>query len=225
MILKPINMKKIVCFFFLIPFCAFSQSRIKLGRKWYFGAEIGHNTVTSFSYDEGKASVSIGAISEYYFNNHWSVQGRIKYMKTGVSFVNEESDWNFNWVKNSQDLASYSYYNRFDGQNIVIPIDVKREFQIYKNLHGSIKMGPALSIETKSTYHYGNVNHDTFSKVFVNMNLGYGFNYYLSKNYCVGLDFETYFLGDSKGTTDGFLWNKTHYATNSLFNLQLKYHF
>lgn len=228
MILKLINMKKIVLYLFLVSFCAFSQTKIKPINpkgKWYFGAEIGHNTVSSFDYDEGNTSVSIGGISEYYFDKHWSVQGRIKYMKTGVSFVNQYSGWNWNWVKTNQDVTSFSGYNRFDGQNIVIPIDLKWEYRIYKDLHGSIKMGPALSVEMKSTYNYGNVNYDTFSKAYVNMNFGYGFNYYLSKNYCAGLDFEYYFLGDSKGTTSGFLWNQTHYATNYLVNLQLKYHF
>ncbi len=226
--LKPIDMKKIVYYLLITSFCAFSQTKIKPinpNGKWYFGTEIGINKVTSFSYDEGNTSVSIGGISEYYFDKHWSVQGRIKYMKTGVSFINQYSGWNWNWVKTTQDVASFSGYNRFDGQVIVIPIDLKWEYRIHKNLHGSIKTGPALNIEMKSTYNYGNVNYDTFSKTFVNMNFGYGFNYYLSKNYGIGLDFEYYFLGDSKGTTSGFLWNQTHYANNSITNLQLKYHF
>jgi hypothetical protein len=221
-------MKNLVFYLLLISFCAYSQTKIKIINpkgKWYFGAEIGQNRITSFGYDEGNSSISFGGISEYYFDKQWSVQGRLKYMKTGVSFINQpDTGWNWNWIKATQDLSSFSIYNRFDGQTIVIPIDLKWEYRIYKNFHGSIKMGPALNAETKSIYNYGNVDSTHFSSTSVNMNLGYGFNYYLSKKYCLGLDFESYIFGASKGTTSGFLWNKTHYATNSLVNFQIKYH-
>ena len=212
-----------------ISVCALSQTKIKLINpkgKWYFGAEVGLNKITSFSYGEANNSMSFGGIVEYYFGKHWSVQGKVKYIKTGVSFINQpDNGWDFGWIKTTQDVASSPVYNRFDGKAIVIPIDIKWEYRIHKNLHGIVKIGPSLTIETESNYAYGNVDYSTFSKTFVTMNSGFGFNYYISKRYGVGVEFENYFLGDSKGTTSGFLWNKTHYATNSLFNLQLKYHF
>ncbi|MEI7509489.1 MAG: outer membrane beta-barrel protein [Flavobacterium sp.] len=220
-------MKKTVYYLLFLSVCAFSQTKAKLINpkgKWYFGAEIGLNAITSFDYNEGNTSISIGGISEYYFDKHWSVQARIKYMKTGVSFINQpENSWNFGWIKTTQGVSDSPVYNRFDGQAFVIPIDLKWEFRIKKNWHGSIKTGPSLTMETKSDYAYANVDYSTFAKTFVTMNFGYGLNYYITKKYCLGLDFEYYFLGDSKGSTYGFLWNKAHYATNSLYNIQLKY--
>ncbi len=209
----------------LTSILGFSQ-RINPKNKWYFGAEIGYNQVKSFAYNEGNSSMSIGGIAEYYFEKHWSIQGRIKYIKTGVSFINDTSSgWNFNWIKTSETILPASIYNRFDGQTLVIPIDIKWEFNIIKNLHGSLKTGPALNIELKSKYNYGNVDYSNFSSTFVNWNVGYGINYYISKKYCVGVDLENYLFGASKGTTEGLLLNHTHYATNFVINLQLKYHF
>lgn len=52
--------------------------------KWYFGAEFGLNTITSLTNHEN--SIQGGILAEYYFSNRWSLSGRIKYFKTGVSY-------------------------------------------------------------------------------------------------------------------------------------------
>jgi hypothetical protein len=222
-------MKRTIFFLVLVSTCAFSQKNTKLinpkGR-WYFGLEIGKNEITSFNNGEGNISLSIGAMSEYYFDKHWSIQARMKYIKTGVSFEKKpDNDWNFGWIKSNQanqDVSYNPYYNRFDGQTLVFPIDLKWEFRIHKNFRGNFKLGPAANIELKSTYQYANADYTRNKPMYVNMNFGYGVNYYISKKLAVALDYESFFWGDSKGSTPGFLWNKTYYATNSILNLQLK---
>lgn len=147
-------------------------------------------------------------------------------MKTGVSYLKEPVYGSyFNWRSESQlQNSQYQYYNRFDGQAIVIPINIKWEFRIFKNLHGNLKMGNALNIETKTNYNYNNDKKGT-SSTFVNFNLGYGLNYYLSEKYSIGIDLESYLLGKTKGKASS---NKSWWevsATNSVASLQIKYHF
>jgi len=222
-------MKKMILLL-IAPFCMYSQSNemINPKGKWYFGAELGLNKVTSFGFDEGKYSVSCGGIAEYYFAKQWSIQAKVKYMKTGVSYLKKTVyGWDWDWWKNAPLADSdYGIYNRFDAHTIAIPLDIKWEFRLYENLHASLKLGTALNIETQSTYHY-NATDSESSSVFVNLNLGYGVNYYISESYSLGVDMETFTLGgESKGrTSDGSNTNHGVYAKNTVYNLQLKYHF
>jgi hypothetical protein len=52
--------------------------------KWFFGAEIGLNTITSIN-PNNTNSIQGGILAEYYFEKHFSISGRIKYFETGVS--------------------------------------------------------------------------------------------------------------------------------------------
>lgn len=51
--------------------------------KWFFGAEIGLNAITSV-HPSKMTSIQGGFLTEYYFAKNWSVNGRVKYFETGV---------------------------------------------------------------------------------------------------------------------------------------------
>jgi hypothetical protein len=116
------------------------------------------------------------------------------------------------------------YYGTFYGAVVSIPMDIKWEFRIYKNLGGSLKIGPTYNFETKSTYYNYSPNLITdYPKQYAGINSGYGLNFFLNKKLALYLDFE-YFTGSSKGYSDSFI-GKNHYYTNNTFtNFGVKYH-
>lgn len=174
---------------------------------WYFGAEIGINRASSLSLGEDKNSFQGGVLAEYYFAKQWSLSGRVKYFKTGVSF--DESGG----------------YGVFNGTVIAIPINVKWEFRVYKNLKAYLKLGYVYNIETKSEY--GNYSHNLsvdYLKYYGGVNVGYGFNYFINEKMAVYIDFEGY-SGASKGTTERFFGRHSHNVENSLVNFGFKYNF
>ena len=180
---------------------------------FYFGAEIGLNTITSYSYDEPSGSFQAGLAAEYYFARHWSVTGRLKYFKTGASF------------------ERYDMPNRFNGAVLSVPVTLKWEFRIFKNLSGSLKAGVAYNHETKSDYNFAPTANTNHSGSFGSLNTGIGLTYFISKKMGVYLDFEEFTLGGYKGYHDagGVDLNlnpfEDTYTTNSLVNLGFKYSF
>lgn len=76
------KMKKIYLLLSLISIVSYSQQK----KDWFFGAELGLNTITSFNLGEPNKSFQGGILAEYYMGNHWSLTGKIKYFETGVSF-------------------------------------------------------------------------------------------------------------------------------------------
>lgn len=112
----------------LLGFSLCFAQRINPKGKWYFGIEIGSNDITSDELNLFKNSVQGGLLAEYYFATHWSISGKIKYFKTGVSFYNPDTH-SGGWF----DLGSDESYGTFKGQVISIPIYLKWEFRIFKN--------------------------------------------------------------------------------------------
>lgn len=188
--------------------------------KWYFGIEIGTNKISSFSIGKTKQSLQGGVLAEYYFARHWSLSGRVKYFETGVSFYKPNTH-SGSWF----DLGSDESFGTFEGAVIAIPIDIKWEFRIHKNLGGSLKLGYGFNLETKSNYsNYSSNLPIDYSKQYGSFNLGYGLNYFMNKKMALYIDVEFY-SGDSKGNSDGF-FGKTYYPTeNNLINLGIKYNF
>ena len=76
------KIKKIYLLLSLISIVSYSQQK----KDWFFGAELGLNTITSFNLGEPNKSFQGGILAEYYMGNHWSLTGKIKYFETGVSF-------------------------------------------------------------------------------------------------------------------------------------------
>ena len=178
----------------------------------YFGAEAGLNSITSYSFDEQANSIQAGLAAEYYFANQWSLTGRVKYFKTGVSFYQD------------------SYTNRFEGNVIAVPVTVKWEFRIVKNLRAYLKAGGAYNYETKSDYDFAEDANTGHSRSFGSINTGFGLTYFISKRLAFYLDLEQFTSGGYKGfnTTDSFdigVVSSGTYSTNKFVNVGVKYSF
>lgn len=212
----------LVLFVFFLSNTLFSQTNeiVNPKKNWFFGAEIGLNKINSYSFGESKNSFQGGLLAEYYFARHWSLSGKIKYFKTGVSFYkpNTHSGGFF-------DLGSDESFGNFKGEVISIPLNLKWEFRIYKNLGGSLKFGIAANFETKSLYGAYSPNAKTdYPKQYGSIITGYGFNYFLNKQMALYLDIEVN-SGAVKGTSDGFFGSNTYLTSNNLTNFGIKYNF
>jgi len=175
--------------------------------KWFFGAEFGLNTITSI-HPNHENSIQGGILGEYYFAKHWSLLGRIKFFKTGVSY---------------NDDSVYKFY----GSVISIPININWEYRIVKKISGNLKLGLAFNQEIKSDYYYPTNAKTNYSTLFGTFNPGIGFNYCLNKTTVIFMNYEVYILGnnrrdDSYGKMN-FLPNNT--TNNNLFNIGIKYSF
>jgi len=206
---------------FLTATIGFSQSReiINPKGKFYFGAEIGKNEITSFTKGEPKNSVQIGLFSEYYFARHWSVAAQVSYHKTGVSFYKPNTH-SGSWF----DLGSPESSGTFNGAVISMPVTLKWEFRIHKNLAGSLKTAVSYNHETKSQYqnYYGSPSD--YSKNYGALHFGYGFNYFINKNMAVFYDFDM-IIGPPKGESEGFFGKNYYTANNDIGSLGVKYNF
>ena len=200
--------------FILVSSKVLSQSEIINPKKnWYFGLEIGNNSVTSFSLGEQNKSLQGGIVAEYYFAKNWSISGRVKYFKTGLSFITNSS------------------YGNFNGAVFSIPINFKWHFRIIKNLSGNLKLGAAYNYEIKSNYDFSQNMNTNNPKSFVSLNSGIGLNYFITKQIGVYIDLEQFRLGGYKGNRNvgGYDFNvdpfRDNYTNNNLINIGLKYNF
>lgn len=184
--------------------------------KWFFGAEVGPNIIKTFSLGEKNTFVQGGVLVEYYLFKHWSLIGRVKYFKTGMSFYQTES--------NSGGFFSFTNklekprYGKYVGEVITIPINIKWEFRIRKNLSGQFNIGANYNYETKSNYEYSEYIGQSYERKYLSLNVGYGINYFISKKSAVFFNFETYQGGGNKG------YNVSA-NSNSLLNFGYKYSF
>lgn len=172
---------------------------------WYLGLEFGLNGIQSYNFDENKKSFQLGVTSEYYFSKNWSLNARLKYFETGLSFRNNG-------------------YNVFDGAVISVPLNIKWEFNIYKNLRINFMTGFALNQEIKSNYIYPNKPNANYSKLYGNFNSGLGFNYFISKKIALTLNYEVYVLGNDR-QDDDFLKLLPVSPNNNLLNIGIKHNF
>ena len=173
--------------------------------KWFFGAEIGLNAITSV-HPSRMASIQGGFLTEYYFAENWSVNGRIKYFETGV--INKNN----------------SAKGFFEGAVISVPLNIIWKYQIIKNFNGNLKLGIALNQEVKSNYYYPPNEKTDYSKFYSSFNPGIGFNYFISKNTALYMNYEVYVLGNDRDEAD-FLKVVANSPNNNLFNVGIKYNF
>lgn len=200
-------------FFLLIPVLTFSQNK----KDWFFGAEIGNNTITSFNLGEEKNSFQMGLIAEYHFAKHWNIIGRLKYFKTGASFFKNGTNGTY--------LSSDTKALIFNGAVLSIPLNIKWNYKIFSKLKGNLKAGFVYNIETESDYLLAS-NIDTNNpKSFGSFNTGLGLEYCLKSKTILFIDYETYQLGGYKGNDSGFIFSKNYYTTNNLLNIGIKYNF
>lgn len=187
----------------------------------YFGVETGFNTIKSFKNDH-QHSFYGGILTEYYFAKQFSVSGRLRFYKTGVSFFYPEIKTT-SWVytSNSDEVSG-----TFNGEVISVPVDFKWEFRLLGNLKANIKVGYALNFETKSEYvnYTPNISTD-FSKVYGSFGYGAGLNFFISEKHAVFFNFEN-FKGASRADKSigiGFLSDGKRYIKNDLFSLGYKF--
>jgi len=191
-------MKKVYLLSMLVSFFSFSQVK----NNWLFGAEIGNNTIISYKLNEPKNSLQGGVLAEYYFDEMFSVSARVKYFKTGVSFSNGYNPT----------------IGHFDGSVVSIPINANANFNFGTKFYPSIKLGLAWNNEIESNYTYTN----TYSKTFISLNMGLGFNYKITKNLIIYSNLEGFFFGGFKGSSDRFIFKKNYYTQNAIINFGLK---
>lgn len=176
--------------------------------KWFFGAEAGINTITSYNFGEQQNSLQGGLLAECFFAKQWSVTGRVKYFKTGVSF------------------RKGGKFYRFDGAVVSVPVNLKWQYRIAGNFHGSLKMGVVVNSEVKSDYSYNDAYTENYAPVFASFNTGLGFSYFVNSQTAVYIDYEIYVLGNYRGVAEDWIGPIPPQATNNaLLNLGVKYSF
>ena len=173
--------------------------------KWFFGAEIGLNAITSV-HPSRMTSIQGGFLTEYYFAKNWSVNGRIKYFETGVI--------------NKNDFAN----GIFEGAVISVPLNVIWKYRIINNFSGNLKLGIALNQEVKSNYYYPANEKTDYSKFYGSFNPGIGFNYFISKKTAIYMSYEVYVLGNDRDEAD-WLQIVPNSPNNNLFNIGIKHNF
>ena len=174
--------------------------------KWFFGAEFGLNTITSL-HPNHKNSIQGGMLVEYYFSKYFSLSGRVKYFKTGVS----------------------NYYNSdkgfFSGEVISIPLNINFEYDITNRLSGSLKIGLAANQEIKSDYYYPPSAKTNYSTFYGTFNPGIGINYYLTPKTTLYINYEVYILGNDRDKNEGGFNLLPNSPNNNLLNLGIKHNF
>lgn len=173
--------------------------------KWFFGAEMGLNAITSV-HPSKMTSIQGGFLSEYYFAKHWAVSGRIKYFETGVIYKNDAAK------------------GIFEGAVISIPLNIVWEYRILNNFSGNLKSGVAINQEVKSDYYYPANESTDYSKFYSSFNPGIGFNYFISKNTAFYMNYEVYVLGNTRDNAN-FLNILPNSPNNNLFTIGIKHNF
>lgn len=206
-------MKAKFLYFLLNPFFRIISKK----KDWFFGAEVGINAVTSYNLGEANKSFQGGFVAEYYFNNHWSLIGKLKHFETGVSF--------FKTGTNGTYLSSATKALIFKGSVLSLPICVKWNYKLFSKLKGNLKVGLAYNFETKSNYKLA-TNIDTNNpKSFGSFSAGLGLEYIANTKNILYLDFDTNQLGGYKGNDNGFILPTNYYTTNNLLSIGIKHNF
>ncbi|MDC9721528.1 MAG: porin family protein [Urechidicola sp.] len=195
----------------------FSQENniIDLNKKWLFGVELGLNTITSYNYNESKKSFQGGFIAEYYFAKKWSVTARLKYFKIGESHGIIYNEYN--------STVDLTYYRRFNGEAISLPLNIKWEYRIFQNFRGNLKIGLAFNQETVSEYYYLPDERTDYPTFFIDYNFGIGFSYYFNPQIAVYSEFEYKGLGKDRNDSPTFIAPNS--TDNNFINIGVKYSF
>ncbi len=187
---------------------------------WYLGAETGINIIDNYSLDKTEVSLQGGILAECYIAKQWSLSGKIKYFKTGLEFYSPDTH-SGSWF----DLGHDEFYGTFRGAVISIPVYVKWEFRVYKNLKANIKTGVAYNFETQSTYNYSANLETSYPTTYSTAISGLGLNYFVDEKLAFYLDYEIYLNGQKKGNMQTIIFDDGYRTKNMLVNLGVKYNF
>ena len=202
-----------VVYFLLIPLLGLSQQK----KDWFFGAEIGLNTITSHSFIENKKSLQGGLVAEYYMNNHWSLTGKIKYFETSVSY--------FRAGTNGSLFSSDTKALIFTGSVLSMPLTIKWNHKLFSKFTGNVRAGFAYNLETKSNYELAINTNTNRPKSFGCFVAGLGLEYNINPKNILFLELETNQLGGYKGNDNGLVFPTNYYTTNNLLNIGIKHNF
>ena len=213
-------MKKILFLFASLFFCvAFAQDDeiVNPQSKLYIGAETGLNVINNYNLNQDDISIQGGVLAEYYIAKQWSLQGRIKYYKTGLSFYRPDTH-SGSWF----DLGHDESFGTFSGSVIAILVNIKWEFRVFKNLRAYLKTGAAYNFEIKSEYNYSSNLSTDYPKTYGTIYFGTGLTYFLNDKLSIYVDQES-FVGGAKGTSEGLIFTEKYYSQNFLVNFGVKY--
>ncbi len=188
--------------------------------KWYFGAEAGANVIRDYSLDKTEVSLQGGILAEYYFAKQWSLSAKIKYFKTGLEFYSPDTH-----TGGMIDLGHDEFYGTFRGNVISIPVYLKWEFRVYKNLKANLKAGVAYNFETQSTYNYSSNLKTNYPTSYPTAISGLGLNYFVDEKLAVYLDYEVYLRGPKKADTQSLIFDDGYRTKNMFVNFGVKYNF
>lgn len=190
--------------------------------KWFFGAEIGPNIITSYNFNEPNKSMQGGILAEFYTGRHWSLTGRVKYFETGLSYIKQ------GYSNGSGFLSFGSSGNAifYQGAIVTVPVNIKWEFRIHKNFSGNLNLGANYNFEIESNYYYSReADYSKYnSKEYFSYNSGIGFNYFISNKRAVFINIESY-IGGVRGNTESLIFSSPINNTNILVNFGYKYNF
>jgi predicted porin len=193
-------------FILLLPFLANAQETnkseiINPDGKWYFGAEMGLNTIADGEHDQ---SLQGGLMAEYYIGKNWSVLTKIKYHKTGLS-------------------KGSTSFQKFEGKVLYMPINLKRDYTIYRNLRASIRFGVNLNLEVERKFQNAIDFKTDLPRLYLDGNFAIGLSYFVSKKTAAYFDAELKGLGREREKTAG--WFGPNATGNSFLNFGIKYNF
>ncbi|EKB61441.1 outer membrane beta-barrel protein [Bergeyella zoohelcum] len=190
--------------------------------KLLIGAETGINiNVSDYENDTKKVSLQGGLLAEYLLNKNFSLIGKVKYYQSEVIFTYSEIIGS-GMFGNHYNFITSSY----NGKIISIPITFNYNFKIYKNISGSLRLGPSFNSEISSDYNYPTSVNKDYSKFFVGISGGINLNYNTeNKVYFIG--FEPMF-GVARGKTsgqdlDGKNQTQRYNMENYLINVGMKF--
>lgn len=221
----------IITFLFLIPTILYAQkTNINSKGKWFFGAEIGMNIIKS-NEEKQYTKLQFGISSEYYFEKNWSFITKIKYFDTAVSY-NNGKDIPPSFVVFFADNQRTTPYDSldFEGKVIAVPIQIKYEMDLIKQVKFFTTLGFAYNLEIESRYFvpndYETLDQKKFNKSYVNLNLGVGLTYFLSKSSALFINSEYFRFGGAKGKKSKNFFSLTLYEPeNSFVTIGFKYNF
>jgi hypothetical protein len=169
---------------------------------WFFGAEIGENTIADDDHDQ---SLQGGVTAEYYMERGFSILGKLKYHKIGLT-------------------RNRFYSNqKFEGAVVTIPINLKFEWRIFRNLRGNLRFGPNLNQEVERKFQNARDFQKDLPRLYLDANFAVGISYFISRKTIVYFDAEVKGLGREREKTEEWLLPNATY--NSFLNFGIKYNF
>lgn len=197
-------MKKITIIFcfLLLAIATINGQNNNQSEKWFLGIEVGSNPIKTSSLNYEKKA-SLGFFSEYYYTKNFSVTLRIKKYQSG--------------------FYEYTHVKKIKSDILAMPINLKWEFTLIKNLHANVNLGLTFITEMNIEYESTIIEPPTSKEATKTLNSGIGCTYFISNKLGIYLNYENN-LGFGTAKSNGkntplFLYEKD----SSHLNFGIKY--